>query len=438
MTVKVAYDITILGKYFNSPDPKTGIYRFTEELMFAMLQHNQIDFSAVGICGDNLILSSSSCGKYAKKRSDLQFFDGCPDRTSFNLLSKLYQQLASIYSNPDFQKIPKLHPQSVLVRGIFKIINYSYANKIKIYDNFASQKFDVFHSPYYRLPSLCITQNTPRIITIHDLIPVTAREFVDRNMTAYFESILNSIDYNRDWVTCVSEYTRQQFCEYTGMEQDRTFVTHLAADSCFFPVKDKSIIKQVKQKYRIPDSPYFVCLASQLEPRKNIPHLIQCFAKLISQQNNLNDINLVLIGSQRFYQNKLAKVAKILQRYQERIIFTGYVEDEDLNALYSGATAFIFPSLQEGFGLPILEAMQCNVPVIASNVTSLPEVAGDAAILVDPQDKDELCQAMLTILNNESLRQELITKGSTRAKSFSWSKCAKQTIEIYQTAASNL
>jgi glycosyltransferase involved in cell wall biosynthesis len=409
--------------------------------MSAMLQHNQIDLSAVGMCGDNLISSSSSCGKYAKKRGDLQFFDGCSDRALLNLLSKLYQQLAFIYSNPDFQRIPKFHPQSVLIRGVFKIINYlnyRYVDKIKIYDNFASQKFDVFHSPYYRLPSLEITQNTSRVITIHDLIPVTAKNFVHRNMTAYFQSILNSIDYNKDWVTCVSEYTRQQFCEYTGMEQDRTFVTHLAADSCFFPVKDKSIIRQVKQKYQIPDSQYFVCLASQLEPRKNIPHLIRCFANLISQENNINDLNLVLIGSQRYYQKKLAEVSNVLRCYQERIIFTGYVEDEDLNALYSGATAFIFPSLQEGFGLPILEAMQCDVPVIASNVTSLPEVAGDAAILVDPQDEDGLCQAMLTVLNNESLRQELITKGFIRAKTFSWSKCAKQTIEVYQKAASNL
>jgi glycosyltransferase involved in cell wall biosynthesis len=124
-----------------------------------------------------------------------------------------------------------------------------------------------------------------------------------------------------------------------------------------------------------------------------------------------------------------------LRAYSQRIIFTGYVPDEDLSALYSGAKAFIFPSLQEGFGLPILEAMQCGTPVISSNATSLPEVAGEAAILINPYDKDELSQAMLNLLSDENLRNELTQKGLERAKQFSWSKCAQETVEIYQKIA---
>jgi glycosyltransferase involved in cell wall biosynthesis len=124
-----------------------------------------------------------------------------------------------------------------------------------------------------------------------------------------------------------------------------------------------------------------------------------------------------------------------LKAYQNRVIFTGYVPDEDLSALYSGAKAFIFPSLQEGFGLPILEAMQCGTPVISSNATSLPEVAGEAAILINPYDKDELSQAMLNLLSDEKLRNELTQKGIERAKQFSWSKCAQETVEIYKKIA---
>jgi glycosyltransferase involved in cell wall biosynthesis len=118
-------------------------------------------------------------------------------------------------------------------------------------------------------------------------------------------------------------------------------------------------------------------------------------------------------------------------------MFTGYVPDEDLSALYSGARAFVFPSLYEGFGLPLLEAMQCEVPVIASNTTSIPEVVGDAGILVDPKDVDALCQALLDLLTDNSLSQELKRKGLERAKLFSWDKSAADTVEVYKRIISN-
>ena len=134
----------------------------------------------------------------------------------------------------------------------------------------------------------------------------------------------------------------------------------------------------------------------------------------------------------RYKRPDIEQTLQKIAQYKDRIIITGYVPDEDLSAIYSGATAFVFPSLYEGFGLPILEAMQCGTPVISSNSTSLPEVVGDAGILVDPKDQDQLCQAMLDILNDDTLRETLKQKGLERAKQFSWEKCANETVEIYK------
>jgi glycosyltransferase involved in cell wall biosynthesis len=119
------------------------------------------------------------------------------------------------------------------------------------------------------------------------------------------------------------------------------------------------------------------------------------------------------------------------------VIFTGYVPNPDLSAIYSGATALLFPSLYEGFGLPALEAMQCGLPVVASNTTAFPEVIGDAGLLVNPTDADSLCQAMLDLLSSEALRRELSERGLVRSKDFSWANCAERTVAAYQIAASN-
>ena len=139
-----------------------------------------------------------------------------------------------------------------------------------------------------------------------------------------------------------------------------------------------------------------------------------------------------MIGTKRYKRPDIERTVKQTIKYQDRIIFTGYVLDNDLSAIYSGAVAFIFPSLYEGFGLPVLEAMQCGTPVISSNSSSLPEVVGDAGILIDPKDEDHLCQAMLDVLTDSNLRESLRKKGLERAKQFSWKKCADQTVEIYK------
>jgi glycosyltransferase involved in cell wall biosynthesis len=141
------------------------------------------------------------------------------------------------------------------------------------------------------------------------------------------------------------------------------------------------------------------------------------------------------VGVSGWKNNDIFKTAQETPILKNRIIFTGYIPDEDLSAIYSGATAFIYPSLYEGFGLPPLEAMQCGTPVITSNTSSLPEVVGDAGIMINPTDEDALCQAILTIIQDSQLRKTLSEKGRERAQQFSWAKCAEETVKVYQIAA---
>ena len=171
----------------------------------------------------------------------------------------------------------------------------------------------------------------------------------------------------------------------------------------------------------------------QLYQEKNIAHLVRCFAQVIQEQN-IQDLNLVLVGSQGWDYDAILQEISSQYTLRSRIIVTGRVADQDLAAIYSGAVAFVYPSLYEGFGLPPLEAMQCGVPVITSNTSSLPEVVGDAGILLDPTDVDALCHSIFKIYNQLSLREKMSAKSLEQAKKFSWERCTEETLDAYRTA----
>ena len=192
------------------------------------------------------------------------------------------------------------------------------------------------------------------------------------------------------------------------------------------------MLEQVRKKFGIPNGPYILSL-STLEPRKNIAQTIRCFVRLLEQEK-IDDLSLVLVGSKGWDYDSIFEEIAASPKIRDRIIVTGYAADEDLAPLYSGATMFVYPSFYEGFGLPPLEAMQCGVPVITSNTSSLPEVVGEAGIMVDPHDADELSQAMLKIYNSTDARQRMSLESLEQAQKFSWKRCAEQTIDTYKAA----
>jgi glycosyltransferase involved in cell wall biosynthesis len=200
----------------------------------------------------------------------------------------------------------------------------------------------------------------------------------------------------------------------------------------FYPVSDAPARAAVLKELGIADAPYFLALSVN-EPHKNFRHLIRCLAELVASKE-LTDYNLVIVGRNAASHPLVTGALEKNPRLAGRILTPGFVPDEKLAALYSGATAFLFPSLAEGFGLPPLEAMQCGVPVISSNTTSMPEVMGDAGILLPPTDVAAWCQAMLRVARDETLRAELSGKSRQRATHFSWERFIAATVHGYRTS----
>jgi glycosyltransferase involved in cell wall biosynthesis len=214
------------------------------------------------------------------------------------------------------------------------------------------------------------------------------------------------------------------------MPEERVFVTHLGASNNFYKESNTDKIQETLDKYNIPQGRYILGL-STLEPRKNTAHLIRCFFKILLE-NKYDDVYLVLAGSKGWLYEEIFQTADSHSSLKDKVIFTGFIDDKDLSSIYSGASFFVYPSLYEGFGLPPLEAMQCGLPVITSNNSSLPEVVGDAGIMVDATDESQLCQAMTKLLNDPNLCQQLSKQALQQSQNFSWEKCAAETIAIYQ------
>jgi glycosyltransferase involved in cell wall biosynthesis len=234
-------------------------------------------------------------------------------------------------------------------------------------------------------------------------------------------------------VLCISESTKKDFCFVTGFDPDRVFVTYPAASSAmFYSCTSEEELTRVRAKYDIPDGPY-VLSVNTLEPRKNIHHLIRSFADMVGQEK-IGDLSLVLVGATGWRYGAIDDALADAPWLDRRIVQTGFVDDADLAAIYSGARMFVYVPIYEGFGLPPLEAMQCGVPVIASNTSSLPEVMGGAGIMVDPRNREELCRGMLTLYQDPSLAKHMSAASLDMARTFTWDRCVQQTLHAYRFA----
>jgi glycosyltransferase involved in cell wall biosynthesis len=214
---------------------------------------------------------------------------------------------------------------------------------------------------------------------------------------------------------------------------ERISVIPLSAGAHFRPIVNQEELQRVRQTYGIKGE--YMLSVGAIQPRKNLGRLIAAYARLRRAKPEVKLPKLVLAGKCGWLYNETFRAIKELE-LSEAVIVTGYVPENDLPALYSGALCFIYPSYFEGFGLPPLEAMQCGVPVIAGDRTSLPEVVGDAGILIDPYDVDALAAALEKVVSDSNLRSELSVKGLARAKLFEWRETARQTLAVYRKATS--
>ena len=287
---------------------------------------------------------------------------------------------------------------------------------------------DVLHVQYTAPP----LAPCPVVTTIHDLAFEHLPETFNRRSWMQLRLTVRRTAKKAAQIITVSEYSRQDISNTYKIPSGRITVTPEAASERFFPVTEGTELKTIRKTYGI-ERDYIFSLCS-IQPRKNLIRLIEAYSLLRSSSADVKLPQLVLAGKRGWLDNETIRAAE-RESVAGDIVFTGYVAEEHLNALYSGATCFVYPSYFEGFGLPILEAMKCGAPVVAGNRTSIPEVAGEAAILFDPFDTGSLVEALQLLLSDAEYRARLSAKGLQRASAFSWKTTARLTLEVYERAA---
>ncbi|AFW95355.1 glycosyl transferase group 1 [Anabaena sp. 90] len=419
--MKVIFDISSVG---DNPKTRTGVARTAWTLADLLHQElgNNLSFSATGSIEASL-QTERLLNSYPDLRSAIY-----PVNSIARSVNQLNTQFSKNYSGKSiFQKIQ----QSTLVNisRLFNIIRQPLAPEILA-------EADIFHSSYPRIPKQ-VRKALPNrhLQTVYDLTPLILDEkYFLPGQRGITKRLIDTIQPN-DWVTTISDATRNDLLNRRQLNPEKVVTIYLAASpELFYPVSDSSIIQAAKQKYHLPEGDYFLSLHS-LAPHKNMAHLIACFKQVIMQEKN-KDLHLVICGGHKDAAVSMINANQLTDADLELIHFTGFVDDNDLAAIYSGAIGFIFPSLYEGFGLPVLEAMQCGCPVISSNTSSLPEVVGDAGFLVSPTDKDALCQSILKLYCNSDLRAKYSQYSLDRAAFFRWEKTTSETLKFYRSIRS--
>ena len=323
---------------------------------------------------------------------------------------------AVAHDHPNVELVPQSFPPPKIQRLIWSYSDFMPVEAI-------IGNVDVFHSTSFIMPPL---RKARGVLTIYDLTFMLFPEYHDKGMQAFTRHIPKYVRRS-DCILAISEHTKRDIMEHLQVPEERIRVTMLAADERYHVVNDPDAITSVKSKFGI-DGDY-ILYTGTLEPRKNVPALIRAYARLRNEAKITH--RLVLAGKKGWLYDEIMESVRTLGLERD-VMFTGYVADEDMPYLYNGADLFVYPSFYEGFGLPPLEAMACGCPVVTSNTSSLPEVVGDAGLMVDPHRPEELAEAMGRVLDDSGLRSELRERGLRRAAEFSWQRCAAETLAVYR------
>jgi glycosyltransferase involved in cell wall biosynthesis len=289
---------------------------------------------------------------------------------------------------------------------------------------------DVFHIPLNAVP---LWMPKPYLVTIHDMSTLlfSNQKGYRSNLRLYY---LRRGLARADRVLAVSSATRRDVEAVLQIPASRIQVVHNAPDPTFsqYSARSAAEIQRVLDRYRIHYP--FLLYVGRTNPQKNIPRLVEAFAVLrgeLREETRYRDLRLIIIGDE-IARHPALRHAVIQSRVEDSVRFLGFVPIETLRAFYQAASAFVFPSLYEGFGLPPLEAMACGTPVVCSHVSSLPEVVGDAALIVNPENVFDIARGMQEVLLNNELRSGLIERGLEQARKFSWERTAAQVLETYE------
>jgi len=306
--------------------------------------------------------------------------------------------------------------------------NYSVAEQVKIPLALRREGVTLFHAPHYVLPPLVRCRS---VVTIHDCIHLMFPQYLPNRLAfSYARTSIGLAARRATRVLTVSESSKRDILRFVDTQPEKIDVIYNAYDERFAIDPAEEDVVRVRERFQLQDE--FVLYAGNVKPHKNLERLIEAFE--IVRTRGLDHLKLVLIGDEI---SKYTALRRAVHRHQlhKYVRFLGYLPEETLAVMYRLAGVFVFPSLYEGFGLPPLEAMASGTPVVTSNVSSLPEVAGDAAVLVDPYDPHAIADGIYRVLTDEQLRKDLRHRGVARAGMFSWEQSVRRVRKIYDEVA---
>ena len=375
----------------------TGIVRVCDELLCRLVQNNNIDVYPV---------ITSNRGDFNAYLNEKNLYHILKNKVVY------MPKLKTTTKNLNFL-------QKIRSCVLSKFYGLKYKNILSEYDAYLS-----LFSP---ISPVVYQSGIKTFMVIHDIIPIVYPDGCTKKFIKKFKSWMKEADADEYFV--VSNFTKEDFLKFRTDEKNKPVHTmYLGASSYFKPITDKKVLSKVKEKYGITAPKYFLAV-SEITARKNFVHLLKSFVSFLDE-TGVEEVQLVLVGRVREgYTAVLSQVAEF-EKYEDKIIQTGFADNEDLAPLYSGALAFIYPSLYEGFGLPVLEGMQCGVSVITADNTSLPEVGGDAVMYITGLDEKETVSALKRLYQNKELRHLLSKKGIERAKKFNWDNTVQMVEEV--------
>jgi glycosyltransferase involved in cell wall biosynthesis len=297
----------------------------------------------------------------------------------------------------------------------------------------AKDHIDIAHFPCNTAPVMHFCRMA---LTIHDLIPCQRRQTGSRKsraLAAYWRTVMPRAAQAADKIITISESSKSDICNLLKAPENKIAVVPTGLHPDFMPVDDPEEAKLVQGRLNLPGR--FILGFASSDPRKNCEGLLRA-AGLAADR--LGEMEIVLVCSSPEARDMALDVARLMAGPSLKMTLLDPVTRRDLVVIYNLAEALVFPSFYEGFGLPVIEAMACGTPVVTSNVSSLPEVAGDAALLTDPNDPESIAEAMVRIVKDEALKTELIRRGAARASEYNWSRTAMETIAVYESLADSI
>ena len=409
MGLSLIYDATLIANVRGGK--RTGTFFVADALLKEFLRRDDISLKIYCRSGDEKQARINLAPYLSKKNCEIIFvkrhFFGVQFRLFVKAVLRVLPKFLTTFLYSSAQKILALKQKAVVPNkkeSLEKTENY------------------VFFSPFFAPPKEYL--HLAKFLVIYDAIPLIFDEYRNNPGNYWFLELARKLDES---YTCfaISAYTKTDFLKYLPhLKPENIIVTPLACDERFKPANADEIAR-ARKKYNIPENKKYIFSLCTLEPRKNLIRAVKCFANFISK-NNIDDLVFVLGGAHwdAFIEKLENEIGSLDENIKSKILKIGYVDDSDQAALYSGALFFVYTSAYEGFGLPPLEAMSCGTPVITSNNSSLPEVVGQAAIMIDYDNDEAHIKAYESYYYNENLRQENSKKGLEQAKLFSWEKCA--------------